>query len=49
MKFGDWLGVPEPVMGFARGDGHFLFVLACVAAGSGSPGAGPTRHRRWSG
>ncbi|WP_329121936.1 glycosyltransferase family 39 protein [Streptomyces sp. NBC_01465] len=34
VKFADWLGAPEPVIGFMRGDGHFLVVLACVAAGA---------------
>ncbi|MYW64721.1 DUF2029 domain-containing protein [Streptomyces sp. SID8379] len=33
IRFMDWLGLPESAIGFARGDGHFLSVLACVALG----------------
>jgi Dolichyl-phosphate-mannose-protein mannosyltransferase len=33
IRFADWAGVPEPVIAFLRGDGHFIFVLVCTAAG----------------
>lgn len=33
VRFADVLGLPESVITFMQGDGHFLFVLVCVAAG----------------
>ncbi|GAA1352984.1 hypothetical protein GCM10009612_12750 [Streptomyces beijiangensis] len=33
VRFAVWLGASEPVIGFLRGDGHFVVVLVCVAAG----------------
>jgi hypothetical protein len=33
VRFADWLGASDAVIGFMRGDGHFLVVVACVAAG----------------
>ncbi|WP_240799786.1 glycosyltransferase family 39 protein [Streptomyces sp. A1277] len=33
VRFADVLGLPEPVIAFMQGGGHFLFVLVCVAAG----------------
>ncbi|MER5890686.1 glycosyltransferase family 39 protein [Streptomyces sp. NPDC001941] len=34
VRFADQAGVPEPVIAFVRGDGHFLFVLATTATGA---------------
>ncbi|WUC93927.1 glycosyltransferase family 39 protein [Streptomyces sp. NBC_00525] len=34
VRFADVLGLPEPAIAFMQGGGHFLFVLACVAAGT---------------
>ncbi|MFE7467360.1 glycosyltransferase family 39 protein [Streptomyces sp. NPDC057499] len=33
VRFADLLGLPDSFITFIEGDGHFLFVLACVAAG----------------
>ncbi|MBA2949536.1 glycosyltransferase family 39 protein [Streptomyces sp. PSKA28] len=33
IRFADWLDVPEPAIAFAKGPGHLLFVLLCVAVG----------------
>ncbi|WNI24482.1 glycosyltransferase family 39 protein [Streptomyces sp. ITFR-16] len=33
VRFADVLGLPESVITFMQGGGHFLFVLVCVAAG----------------
>ncbi|MBT2364575.1 hypothetical protein J7E88_04355 [Streptomyces sp. ISL-10] len=33
IRFAEWARVPEPVIAFAQGDGHFLFVLVCAATG----------------
>ncbi|MEV6166142.1 hypothetical protein AB0L71_30350 [Streptomyces sp. NPDC052052] len=33
VRFADALGLPQSFITFVRGDGHFLFVLACVVAG----------------
>ncbi|WP_327367741.1 glycosyltransferase family 39 protein [Streptomyces sp. NBC_01217] len=33
VRFADVLGLPQSSITFIQGDGHFLFVLACVAAG----------------
>ncbi|MFF9349982.1 hypothetical protein [Streptomyces sp. NPDC014734] len=33
VRFADVLGLPDSFIGFVQGDGHFLFVLACTAAG----------------
>ncbi|MFB7917747.1 hypothetical protein [Streptomyces sp. NPDC056061] len=33
VRFADVLGLPDSFIAFVQGDGHFLFVLACVAAG----------------
>ncbi|MGW3658325.1 glycosyltransferase family 39 protein [Streptomyces sp. NPDC005151] len=33
VRFADVLGLPEPFIAFIRGEGHFLFVLVCVAVG----------------
>ncbi|MFF3732602.1 hypothetical protein ACFYXM_20300 [Streptomyces sp. NPDC002476] len=33
VRFADLAGLPDSFITFVQGDGHFLFVLACVAAG----------------
>ncbi|MFB7212067.1 hypothetical protein [Streptomyces sp. NPDC056255] len=33
VRFADLFGLPQSFITFIEGDGHFLFVLACVAAG----------------
>ncbi|MFF2013413.1 glycosyltransferase family 39 protein [Streptomyces sp. NPDC058195] len=33
VRFADLFGLPDSFITFIEGDGHFLFVLACVAAG----------------
>ncbi|WP_406420094.1 hypothetical protein OH809_26680 [Streptomyces sp. NBC_00873] len=33
VRFADVLGLPESFIAFIRGEGHFLFVLICVAVG----------------
>ncbi|MFJ6709365.1 glycosyltransferase family 39 protein [Streptomyces sp. NPDC091265] len=33
VRFADAFGLPEPVITFMQGGGHFLFVLVCVAVG----------------
>ncbi|MFF1835880.1 hypothetical protein ACFVXE_17000 [Streptomyces sp. NPDC058231] len=33
VRFADVLGLPDPLIAFVRGEGHYLFVLICVAAG----------------
>ncbi|MER5360143.1 glycosyltransferase family 39 protein [Streptomyces sp. NPDC002785] len=33
VRFADALGLPQSFITFIQGEGHFLFVLACVAAG----------------
>ncbi|MEU1370961.1 glycosyltransferase family 39 protein [Streptomyces sp. NPDC005803] len=33
VRFADAFGLPESVIGFMQGGGHFLFVLLCVVAG----------------
>ncbi|MFB6776676.1 hypothetical protein ACFCX0_04425 [Streptomyces sp. NPDC056352] len=33
VRFADVLGLPEPFIAFIRGEGHFLFVVICVAVG----------------
>lgn len=33
VRFADVFGLPEPVIAFMQGGGHFLFVLLCVAVG----------------
>ncbi|WP_406381827.1 hypothetical protein [Streptomyces sp. NBC_01618] len=33
VRFADALGLPDYLIAFMRGEGHFLFVLICVAAG----------------